>query len=65
MSLKARQFDAIAAIISATAVMLFVVLAKPGPFADLAWPWYVPLGTTIAVGVGLASSWLRSLWEVS
>jgi len=65
MSLKARQPDAIAAIVTATAVMLFVVLAKPGPFADLAWPWYVPLGTTIAVSVGLGSSWLRSLKEVS
>jgi Na+/proline symporter len=53
---KARQPDAIAAIVVATVTMLIVVFGKPGPFANLAWPWYVPMGTLIAVGTGLSSS---------
>jgi hypothetical protein len=50
------------------AVMLVVVFAKrlsayPGlhwaaPLGDLAWPWYVPLGTLLAVGSGIALSYL-------
>ena len=27
-----------------------------GPVARLAWPWYVPLGTMLAVGTGILSS---------
>ncbi|UCG86656.1 MAG: sodium:solute symporter [Gemmatimonadota bacterium] len=65
ISQKVRQFDVILTIVTATAAMLVIVLMKPGPFADLAWPWYVPLGTIIALGVGLGSSWLRSFREVS
>jgi Na+/proline symporter len=53
---RVRQFDAIAAICVATTAMLIVVFGKPGPFAHLAWPWYVPLGTVIAVGTGWLSS---------
>jgi Na+/proline symporter len=56
VSEKVRQPDAIAAIVIATAAMLIIVFGKPGPFADLAWPWYVPLGTLIAVGSGFLSS---------
>jgi len=26
------------------------------PIGRLAWPWYVPLGTLLAVGTGMASS---------
>ncbi len=54
----ARQRDAITAIIAATIAMLVVVLIKPGPFANLAWPWYVPLGTVITLAVGYSSSWI-------
>lgn len=50
------QRGAIAAITVATLAMLIIVFAKPGPFAALAWPWYVPLGTLIAVGTGLLAS---------
>jgi hypothetical protein len=39
--------------------MLVVVLVKPWIFADLAWPWYVPLGTAITVAVGWLSSSVR------
>ncbi len=51
-----RQADAIVAIAVATVAMLVVVLVKPWVFADLAWPWYVPLGTTITLVVGWSCS---------
>ncbi len=56
---RATGRDAATAILSATAVMLIVVLLKPGPLADLAWPWYVPLGTTVTVAVGFLSGSVR------
>jgi SSS family transporter len=56
---RAVQRDAIVAIVVATLGMLLIVLGKPGPFADLAWPWYVPLGTSIALAAGLLTSRLR------
>ena len=28
------------------------------PVGRLAWPWYVPLGTLLAVGTGIALSYL-------
>jgi SSS family transporter len=49
VSSSARQADAIAAIAVASTAMLVVVLGKPWIFADLAWPWYVPLGTAITL----------------
>ncbi len=55
-SARVRQRDVIAAILTAAAAMVVVVLIKPGPFARLAWPWYVPLGTLITLGVGYLSS---------
>jgi len=54
------------------AVMAFVVFAKPlsaaypsmaaalGPFASIAWPWYVLIGTTITMTAGTISSFFRS-----
>lgn len=54
-----RGRDAITAILVATAAMLVVVLIKPGPFENLAWPWYVPLGTAITLAVGFLSSSVR------
>ena len=57
---RSEQPDAIAAIVIATVAMLVIVLVKPGEFAaNLAWPWYVPLGTTITLVVGFASSRIR------
>jgi SSS family solute:Na+ symporter len=53
---RARQRDAITSLVVATAFMLVVVLLKPGPFARLAWPWYVPLGLTVTMATG----WLAS-----
>lgn len=62
---RARERDAILAIALTTLIMLVVVLLKPGPFAHLAWPWYVPMGTAIAVMVGFVSSLVgNSGWAV-
>ncbi len=58
-SARVRQRDVIAAILVAVAVMVVVVLIKPGPFARLAWPWYVPLGTAVTLLVGYGSSAIR------
>lgn len=55
-----RQRDAIVAIVASTGIMLALFLAKPGAFAELAWPWYVPLGTAITVTVGWGASRFRS-----
>jgi Na+/proline symporter len=54
------QRDAIIAIAVASATMLTLFLIKPGPFAALAWPWYVPLGTAITIATGWISSRLGS-----
>jgi SSS family transporter len=59
-SARVRQRDVIAAILVASATMVVVVLIKPGPFRALAWPWYVPMGTTITLVVGWLSSRLPS-----
>lgn len=48
----ARQTAALTAVIGSSVFMLIVVLAKPGVFADLAWPWYVPLGTIATLILG-------------
>jgi Na+/proline symporter len=53
---RARQRDALVAIAVAVGTMLVIVLGKPGPFAGLAWPWYVPLGLGITLLVGSISS---------
>lgn len=63
---RARGPDVVRAAAFTMAVMLVVVFARqltllPGlawlePAGRLAWPWYVPLGTTIAVGTGILSS---------
>lgn len=54
----ARQIDAMLAIAASTGFMLIVVLSDQGPLAKLAWPWYVPLGTLITVGVGSLSAFV-------
>jgi protein-S-isoprenylcysteine O-methyltransferase Ste14 len=60
----------VGAVAVTVAVMLVVVFAKPlsaaagfqwlGPLGRLAWPWYVPLGTLLAVGTGMLLSYLPS-----
>jgi SSS family transporter len=67
---QAAGEDAIRAVVVTVLAMLIVVFAKQlagvdgfswlAPVGKLAWPWYVPLGTLIAVSVGVGSSMLRS-----
>jgi Na+/proline symporter len=57
----------VAAVVVTVVTMLLVVFAKPlsaypalawlAPIAQLAWPWYVPLGTLLAVGTGVLLSY--------
>ncbi|MGH7654745.1 MAG: sodium:solute symporter [Gemmatimonadaceae bacterium] len=65
---RARQRDVILGMSVGIAVMAAVVFAKPlaaafpavaatlGPFANIAWPWYVLIGTTITLFVGTVSA---------
>ena len=65
---RANQRDAITGMSVGIAAMSFVVfarqistwvpsLAEPlGPFASIAWPWYVLIGTTITMVTGMLSS---------
>jgi solute:Na+ symporter, SSS family len=54
---RARQRDVIAAIVLSVLVMIPIVLGVPWRLLPgLAWPWYVPLGTAVTVGVGMLSS---------
>jgi solute:Na+ symporter, SSS family len=66
---RAVQRDAILGMSIAIATMAFIVFAKPlstafpslapalGPFAAIAWPWYVFIGTVITLLVGILSSY--------
>lgn len=65
---RAVQRDAILGMSVAIATMAFIVFAKPiaaaypslagalAPFAGIAWPWYVLIGTAITLLVGILSS---------
>jgi hypothetical protein len=65
---RARGRDVVGAVAITVLVMLVVVFAKRlagytglewlAPLGQLAWPWYVPLGTLLAVGSGIALSYL-------
>jgi SSS family solute:Na+ symporter len=65
---RAQGRDVVGAVVFTVAVMLMVVFAKRlagyhtfawlAPLGTLAWPWYVPLGTLLAVGSGIALSYL-------
>ncbi len=53
---RVRQRDVIAAMSLAALMMVVIVLVNPPPFTGLAWPWYVPLGTTLTLAIGLLAS---------
>ncbi len=65
---RAQGRDVVGAVAATVLVMLIVVFARrlsgsPGlewlaPVGRLAWPWYVPLGTLIAVCTGILLSYL-------
>jgi len=64
---RVGERDVVLALVAGSVVMAVVVFAGPlaavtgrppalVALSRLAWPWYVPLGTALAVGIGLASS---------
>ncbi len=65
---RAQSRDVVGAVCVTVILMLLVVFAKPlavpsaltwlEPASRLAWPWYVPLGTLLAVGTGVVFSYL-------
>ena len=69
---RAIQRDAILGMATAITVMTFIVFAKPllpilpsmtailTPFSKIAWPWYVLIGTTITMIVGILSSYTHA-----
>lgn len=72
---RADGRDVVAAVAVTMACMLVIVFSRQlairpslawlAPFGRLAWPWYVPLGTLIAVAVGALSSVIVPRREVS
>ena len=71
---RAQGPDVILAAVLTIAVMLLVVFARRlsaiaglewmAPAGTLAWPWYVPLGTALTVGIGIVSSLRRGRTEM-
>jgi solute:Na+ symporter, SSS family len=65
---RARQKDAILGMSVGIVAMAFIVFAKQltpvipwvAPLAKIAWPWYVLIGTTITLLVGVVSSFIGS-----
>ncbi|HEU4994639.1 MAG TPA: sodium:solute symporter [Gemmatimonadaceae bacterium] len=65
---RARQKDAILGMSVGITCMAFVVFARQlssvlpwvAPLAKIAWPWYVLIGTTITLFVGIVSSFIGS-----
>ena len=65
---RARGRDAVGATALTIAVMLVVVFARRlsahpllaflAPVGQLAWPWYVPLGTVLTLCTGVILSYL-------
>jgi solute:Na+ symporter, SSS family len=65
---RARGRDVVGAVAFTVVAMLIVVFARRlgtypslewlAPLGRLAWPWYVPLGTLLAVGSGIVLSYL-------
>jgi Na+/proline symporter len=68
---RARQFDAILGMSVAIATMAVIVFSKQisaafpalaptlAPLTKIAWPWFVLIGTTITLLVGITSSLVR------
>jgi solute:Na+ symporter, SSS family len=57
---RARERDVIIAVVACLVIMTPVVLGFPFRlFRGLAFPWFVPLGTAVTIGVGMLSSILR------
>jgi len=65
---RVRERDAVTALVAGAAIMAVVVFSKQVgevtgntallvALGKLAWPWYVPMGVALTVGIGLLSSW--------
>jgi len=59
LSRRAQQRDAIIGMIAGLVIMSIVVFYPPVA-RQIAWPWYVLIGTTITFAFGTVSSWTRS-----
>jgi SSS family solute:Na+ symporter len=66
---RVRERDVVTALVAGSLLMAVVVFAGPlasvtggwpplATLSRLAWPWYVPLGTALTVGIGLSASLL-------
>ena len=55
-----QVIDELLVVIFARRLAAALDLAWLEPVGSLAWPWYVPLGTTLAFGTGVALSFLPS-----
>jgi solute:Na+ symporter, SSS family len=72
---RARGRDVVGAVGFTVLVMVLVIFARRlsslpglawlGPLGHLAWPWYVPLGTLLAVGTGIALSYVPARASVT
>jgi SSS family solute:Na+ symporter len=72
---RARGRDVVGSVAVTVLAMLVVVFARRladvgglgwlAPAGRLAWPWYVPLGTLLAVGTGIGLSYLPGRASVS
>ncbi|HEX2249936.1 MAG TPA: sodium:solute symporter [Gemmatimonadales bacterium] len=70
---RASGRDIVGSVSCTVVIMLVVVFARQlsttvhllGPVGSLAWPWYVPLGTTLAVGIGILLSYRPQAAQVS
>lgn len=74
---RAVQRDAITGMAVGIIAMTFVVFAKQltaaypslggalGPFAAVAWPWYVLIGTVITISAGIVSSYTHAAPEAA
>ena len=72
---RARGPHLIAAVSITMIIMLMVVFARPlserggfewlEPVTRLAWPWYVPLGTLLAVSIGTVASLIFPMQETA
>jgi len=67
---RVRQGDAVLALLLGATLMAVLVFAAPlarelgdppilRALGRVAWPWYVPVGTALTVGIGLAASTVR------
>ncbi len=60
---RAGGADAILGMVISTGIVLAIFLADSGPFANLAWPWLVPIGTVITLAVASVSTLVRTTWS--